>query len=140
MKPAPSIMRGEIASEPDVIARTAARVTIATTSPRTPSAVDKIFPASIGSARPEGRRSGSTASSVLSSRRYASSSDHGGKANGSNRLASWSSLRIARSASAVLTPTSGICSSLPSQRSKLSSRRCWALVPESRLLQLIDHE
>src|SRR5713226_8687910 len=133
MKPASSIMRGEIVSTPVSTASTAARMMIAMISPNTPSAAERIRAAIADSAICDGLRSGSTASSVLSSRRYSSSSVQSGSGNGSNRLTSWSSLRIARSASAVPTPTSGICSSLPSQRSTLSSRRCCIVLPDSRL-------
>ena len=70
MKPVSSTSFAVMASVPEVTARTEARVTIDTTSPRMPSAADKIFSAKAGPARCEGRRSGNSASNVLSSCRY----------------------------------------------------------------------
>ena len=57
-----------IASTPELIAITAALTTIETISPSTPSEPARILDAIAGSASPEARLSGRTASSVLSSR------------------------------------------------------------------------
>jgi len=57
-KPTSSIVFSVIVSAAELIARTAARVTIEMTSPRMPSDADKIFPASGGSDSCDGRRNG----------------------------------------------------------------------------------
>ena len=100
MKPVSSINFDVMASAPVSTACAAARVTIATISPRMPSESAKILAASAGRANPDGLRNGSTASSVLRRRRYSSFSVQTGSGIGSKRLTSWSSLRIARSARA----------------------------------------
>lgn len=53
MKPISSMSFAVMASEPEVTARTAARVMIDTTSPRMPSPLDRIFSASAGAASRE---------------------------------------------------------------------------------------
>jgi hypothetical protein len=67
MNPISSMVFAVIASAPDVIARTAARVTIVSTSPNMPSADARIFRANAGLAKYDGCRSGSVTSSVLKS-------------------------------------------------------------------------
>ena len=135
-----SILSMRMRSSPAATAATAAVVTRLTTSPRMPSAALSSFCAKAGSSMPDRSRSGSIASSVLRSRRYSASCRHGGKPNGVNRLASWSSLWMARRASAVPTATSGICSSLPSQRSRLRKRRCCVARARQDVVDLVDHE
>ena len=98
-----------------------------------PSDALRSFCAIAGSSSRDGSRSGSIASSVFSSRKYSGPFVHGGRLKGVNRLASWSSLWIARSASAVPTASSGICNSLPSQRSRFRKRRCWSREPDKML-------
>ena len=81
----------------------------------------------------DGRRSGNEVAKLASSEHASSPGRHIGRVNGSNRFSSWSSERIARYASRVPTPTSGIRSSLPRNRIRFKNSRRTSPRPASTL-------